>query len=111
MNKIGFFAPPAPSKPRELTEGEKPYILTRLEYLAIALNSVLGTSPTSGGIAGHFGAIPPENKMIIACTYLSGAALERIENLISRMENFLTDYLTSYGWEEWVNIEVIKTEV
>ena len=44
MNKIGFTPPVPEVVPRQLSEGEKPYILTRLEYLAIKLNVWWGSS-------------------------------------------------------------------
>lgn len=110
MNKIGFVAPPEPSKPRELSEGEQPYMLTRLEYLEIKLNTVMGVTHSLEDISGYFSAMPSQNTMIITCHYSSDVNSEIVEDLISSMGKLLMDYLKLYGWEEWVKIEVQKDE-
>lgn len=104
MNKIGF-KPPI-DEVKQLSQGEIPYTLTRLDWLELKLNASFGCYPLVDKNSGFFYSAYPSKDTIQMCVYhRKDATQDYIHNLIDYGKTFLLGHLIHLGWD-WVKIEV-----
>ena len=118
MNKKDLKTPTA-GEVKELTEGEIPYILTRLEWLEVRLNSIYSLLPHVSSLLPHvsqesysvsFDALPSQNTMIINIIHPKDKDQNYIDFLINRATTSLSNQAKHYGWE-WVKPDVRLLEM
>ena len=102
MNQIGF-TPPLPEREiRQLSEGEMPYSLSRLEYLELYLNSFF--SYRSKELSVNFLAHPHQNKMVIVIMHSPDVPQESIDTMLQHGRDRIKGFTEARNWN-WVTIE------
>ena len=106
MNKIGF-TPPLPDKALEKqSEGDKPHVLSRLDYLVLHLNSYgSGVLPFGdNSIRVHFVKVSDHDTIVILITHLPNTPQQHLDVALKHSQQFVDYIIKSLGWD-WVKIE------
>ncbi len=103
--QMGFQGPPI-VQGREGSQGEIPYVLSRLEYLEIKMNSWWGCTTSIDGVSSHYTSNPRENTIYIEVFYLSDVAPDLVEMQVKNAQEALLNQIASLEWEDWVKIKV-----
>lgn len=109
MNKIGF-TPPLPEMPtKKLSEGEIPYLLSRLEYFEIKFNTWIASSIKDvEGVYIDLEAHPEENTITIKMYYTKEVSETETEPLLLAISTELSRQIEKRGWDDWAKIKVIS---
>ena len=102
---------PDPSKVllSEMSEGSRLYIPSRLDWLAVEINSayavVLSRQFTKGTISGSVIPFPYKNTLRIAITY-AGPLEKKANELVEFIKERVRRHAEYRGWASWIKIEV-----
>lgn len=86
--QMGFQGPPI-AQSREGSQGEIPYVLPRLEYLEIKMNSWWGCTASIEGVSSHYTSNPRENTIYIEVFYLSHTVPDLVEMQVKNAQEAL----------------------
>lgn len=103
---IGVLATNAQNPAR--SEGATPYTPTRLEWLAVDLQSLMGlditTNPEGYGIT-FASSSAEENTILIYVTYLPTVRRELMNGDLEEARKFIASYATAKGWSSWLKVK------
>jgi len=101
-----FMARPAVAQESNLSPGLERYIPTRMEWLALHLQSYYSFSMNEYGCKISFiNAVNESDTLIIYCRYLPTADREKLNALIEGRKLVAQIAIKHYGWEDWVQIK------
>ena len=109
MNKIGF-TPPLPEREiRELSEGEIPYNLSRLEYAELSLNSSdsfdsFDSQYDHTKIGLSFIAQPKQDTIVVFVAHSPNASQKYVDDVMEHGRVCVDRFIKRHGWD-WVKIE------
>ena len=91
-----------------LTEGQQPYTLTRVQWLAVVLNSTnIISSPIShGGFSVKYVSDSKRDTIKIIFQYPKDLSREDVDELIEQQKSLVLKASEYYGWDSWLKIEV-----
>lgn len=93
-----------------LTQGQQPYTPTRLQWLAVALNSMSVIGSTIPMFQKGFSVqyVPESEKDTIHIYFEHPKDLsrEQVDRLSASLKNQVLEMIKSEGWDSWVKIEV-----
>ncbi len=96
----------------ERAPGFEDYIPSRLEWLALLLNSHLQylDLPTINKMGIYRLYMPKSDGKTVALfvTYPKGIELDQIEDVIKTMIDQTKEFVEIYEWDAWVEIEVVR---
>ena len=106
----GVFVPNAQN--REMSEGEKPYSPTRLEWLAVNMEAQMRTDVSDrDGYSLDFAAPPGQNTILIYVRYLPRVEREIMNTRIETAKQVIAIAAKARGWSSWLKIrEDVKME-
>ena len=84
----------------------EPYTPTRLEWLALDLESRFKSQLEGGDISSlDFTAIAPDT-ILISVLYTNDASAAFVDRIIDTAKGFVEKDALSYGWSKWIRIRV-----
>ena len=92
-------------------EGSKPYMPTRLEWLAVELNATHSTELTQvPGYSLHFVADHPRDTILIYARYIRSADPEIVNSAVAGARELVKITAEGYRWDNWLKVrEHIKS--
>jgi hypothetical protein len=90
----------------------EPYTPTRLEWLALDLESRFKTQLEGGaGVSNlDFTAVGPDT-VLVSVLYTDDASAATVDAVIEQAKHFANEDADSYGWSKWVKIRVERKSI
>jgi hypothetical protein len=89
----------------DLNEGSKPYTPTRLEWLAVEMNSVMRVSLLEKDYSLDFLPNDKEDTILIYVRYLPSVNREAVNMQIDTARKMIEIYAKSHRWSSWLKIQ------
>jgi hypothetical protein len=104
---VGFLVGAVTHGQRNQSPLMEPYTPTRLEWLALDLESRFKTQLEGGaGISSlDFTAVAPDT-VLVTILYTNDASVAVVDTVIEQAKSFVNEDAVSYGWSKWVRIRV-----
>ena len=103
---VGFTAYGQLSKHQRELQGVKPYIPTRLEWLAVELNAYYRTDDLGGlGYTITFISNEKEDTILLYVHYMRSANREAMNLAVDSARKVFNITVQSKGWDDWVRLK------
>lgn len=91
-----------------LTEGQQSYTPTRLQWLAVVLNSTSIIDPTifQRGLSVEYVPDSKKDTIIMFFEHPDYLSQEQVDRLIAVLKNKVLEVAKSFGWDSWIKVEV-----
>ena len=94
-----------------LSKGQQPYTPSRVEWLALQLNSKNQiTCPRLNGIILLYLAIPEEDLLRVAVSHPKDAEQSIVREVVESGKHIASAEAQIYGWDSWIKIEEFVQE-
>lgn len=89
-----------------------PYTPTRLEWLAVDLESRFKSGPDwNAPVSGvDYTAIAPDT-ILVSVMYTANAPAGAVDAVVKQSEEFVKKDALSYGWSKWLKIRVERKQI
>ena len=91
-----------------LTEGQQPYTPTRVQWLAVTLNStnIISNPIPHKGLSVVYASDSKRNTIKIILNLPKELSEDRVHRLIAEQKDLVLNAAKHYGWDSWLKIEV-----
>ena len=91
-----------------LSEGQQPYTPTRVQWLAVILNStnIISNPVPHKGLSVVYVSDPKRDTIKIILQHPKNLSREKVDKLIEKQKSLVIKTSESYGWNSWLKIEV-----
>lgn len=101
---VGWYCGASAEQVEKVREGNKPYVPTRLEWLATQLN-IKGGHRWDGKYVIDFGALRNDSILIRVCYNPAAVKKDDLKKHVDDAKSRVRVMAMVYGWEKWVAVE------
>jgi hypothetical protein len=106
MFALGFVAVLLAQVDSSKLEGQKPYTPTKLEWLAVKINTICGIQLTRDSEYGiYFVPLPQTNTIVIQVQHWPDVNRANMNKMINQVRKRIDQEAKDYGWDKWLQVK------